>query len=201
MKHYKFIIMVLCLLLLSGCSIVRIDTSSIDNIVAIVLSKENKLYNQVGKGYKYYVPRGVSYIDTTDYNDTLYSNGNYYYLYIDVISYYYNKENKYEINENAYYSNIFNIDNKEAYLEINETDGKYLIEFSYNYSKIEALCDEKSINDIVLNSSYILSTVKFNDKVIKAMLDTEFLLNDEKYDVFESKNDDDEFLNIDSEVE
>ena len=68
----KKIILVICLLLLSGCSIVRIDTSNIDNIVSIVLSKDNKLYNQVGKGYKYYVPRGVSYIDTSDYNDTLY---------------------------------------------------------------------------------------------------------------------------------
>lgn len=198
----KKIILVMCLLLLTGCSVVRIDTSSIDNIVNIVLSKDNRLYNQVGKGYKYYVPRGVSYIDTSDYNDTLYSNGNYYYLYIDIISYYYTKEAIYEVDENAYYSKIFEIDDKKAYLQINETnDKRYLIQFSYNYSKIEVICDYEDINDTVLNSSYILSTVKFNNNVIKTMLDDEFLINEEKYDVFESKQETDDFLKLDEEVE
>ena len=97
--------MLLCvfLLLLCGCSIVRIDTSSIDNIVGVVLSKSNNLYNQIGKGYKYYIPRGVSYIDTNNYNDVLYSDGNYYYLYIDIISYYYKVVNEYQEDLDAYY--------------------------------------------------------------------------------------------------
>lgn len=198
----KKIILVICLLLLTGCSIVRIDTSSIDNIVNIILSKDNKLYNQVGKGYKYYVPRGVSYIDTSEYNDTLYSNGNYYYLYIDIISYFYNKENIYEIMPNAYYSKIFEINNRKAYLQINKTeDERYLIQFSYNHSKIEVICDYEDINDVVLNSSYILSTVKFNNNVIKTMLDNEFLINEEKYDLFETKKETDDFLKLDEEVE
>ena len=76
----KLIILMLCFLL-TGCTAVRIDTTNIDNIVNVVLSKENNLYNRVGKGYKYYVPRGVTYIDTNDLNDKLYSNGIYYYLY------------------------------------------------------------------------------------------------------------------------
>ena len=71
----------------------------------------------------------------------------------------------------------------------------------YNYSKIEALCDYEDINDIVLNSSYILSTVKFNEKVIKAMLDDEFLVSEEKYDIFESKQDTNDFLKLEEEVE
>ena len=116
----KKVILIICLLLVSGCSIVRIDTSSIDNIVSIVLSKENNLYNQIGKGYKYYIPRGVSYISTSDYNDTLYSDGIYYYLYVDIVSYYYNKEVTYTENPDSYYSKIFNIDSKKAYLEINK---------------------------------------------------------------------------------
>ena len=64
---------------LKNFTIVRIDTSDIDNIIDVVLSKNNKLYNRVGKGYKYYVPRGINYIDTTELNDKLYSNGYYYY--------------------------------------------------------------------------------------------------------------------------
>ena len=100
----KKLLLLSFLLLFCGCSAVRIDTSSINNILDIILSKDNNLYNQVGKGYKYYIPRGVSYMDTNEYNDVLYSNGEYYYLYIDIVSYYHNISNEYEENPDAYYS-------------------------------------------------------------------------------------------------
>lgn len=100
----KKIFIVIILLFATGCTAVRIDTDSIDNITNVVLSKNNKLYNRVGKGYKYYKPRGVSYIDTRELNDILYSNGNYYYLYIDAVSYYYKTEIKYKEKEDVYYS-------------------------------------------------------------------------------------------------
>ena len=87
----KKILIIIVLLLASGCTAVRIDTANIDNITNVVLSKDNKLYNRIGKGYKYYKPRGVSYIDTNELNDILYSNGNKYYLYIDAVSYYYKR--------------------------------------------------------------------------------------------------------------
>lgn len=198
----KKILLLGCLLLLCGCSIVRIDTDSVDNIVSVVLSKNNDLYNQIGKGYKYYVPRGVSYIDTNDYNDVLYSDGNYYYLYIDVISYYYNVSKEYIEDQNAYYSRKIDINGKQGYLEINQQDnGRYFIEFMYNYSKIEVEADYDDINDIVLNTSYILSTVKFNDNVIKVILDEDFLVSEEKYDIFTSKKETDNFLKLEDEVE
>lgn len=198
----KKILLLGCLLLLCGCSIVRIDTGSVDNIVSVVLSKNNDLYNQIGKGYKYYVPRGVSYIDTNDYNDVLYSDGNYYYLYIDVISYYYNVSKEYIEDQNAYYSRKIDINGKQGYLEINQQDnGRYFIEFMYNYSKIEVEADRDDINDIVLNTSYILSTVKFNDNVIKVILDEDFLVSEEKYDIFTSKKETDNFLKLEDEVE
>ncbi len=71
----------------------------------------------------------------------------------------------------------------------------------YNYSKIEVEADYDDINDIVLNTSYILSTVKFNDKVISAVLDDEFLVSEEKYDIFTSKKESDNFLKLEEEVE
>lgn len=198
----KKVLLLCLLLLLTGCSVVRIDTSSVDNIVNVVLSKDNKLYNHIGKGYKYYIPRGVSYIDTNDYNDVLYSNGIYYYLYIDVISYYYDKVQQYEVNENAYYSKSISINDKEGYLEINkQDDDRYFIEFMYNYSKIEVIAEYEQINDIVLNATYILSTIKFNDNVIKAMLDDNFLASEEKYDIFTSKKETNDFLKLEEEVE
>lgn len=198
----KKMLLLACLLLLCGCSVVRIDTNSVDNIVSVILSKNNDLYNQIGKGYKYYVPCGVSYIDTADYNDVLYSNGNYYYLYIDIISYYHNISKEYVVDPDAYYSRKIDINGKQGYLEINQQDnGRYFIEFMYNYSKIEVLADRDDINDIVLNTSYILSTVKFNDNIIKVILDEEFLVSEEKYDIFTSKKETDNFLKLEDEVE
>ena len=198
----KKILLLSLLLLLCGCSIVRIDTSSIDNIVEVILSKDNNLYNQIGKGYKYYVPRGVSYMDTNDYNDVLYSNGDYYYLYIDVISYYYDVVKDYQENEEAYYSKKIDINDKIGYLEINEQkNGRYFIEFMYNYSKMEVETDFENINDVVLNMTYILSTVKFNDNIIKIILDDDFLVSEEKYDIFTSKKESNDFLKLEDEVE
>lgn len=183
----KIIILLLVVFMLTGCTIVRIDTDSIDNTINVILSKNNDLYNRVGKGYKYYVPRGVNYIDTVEFNDKLYSNGNYYYLYIDAISYYYNKEINYEEKNDIYYSRKFNLNDKSGYLEIQKREDKYLINFFYNYARIQALVDEPEIKNVVLNSSYILSTVKFNNEVIKLMLDDEFFVNkEENYDIFES---------------
>ena len=165
----KKMTILLLLVLTAGCSAVRIDTSSIDNTLNVVLSKNNNLYNRIGKGYKYYIPRGVTYMDTDDLNDKLYSNGINYYLYIDVISYYNRVKTNYKENKNAYYSKKIE-GKKDGYLEINKVKGKYKIEFVYNYAKIEALVEKEEIEDVVLNASYILSTVKFNDNIIKIML-------------------------------
>ena len=195
-KYIKYLGLFLMILMISGCTIVRIDASSIDTIIDVVLSKNNTLYNQVGKGYKYYIPRGVNYIDTVDFNEKLYSNGNYYYLYIDAVSYYNETEPSYTVNSDLYYSHEFVINDKKGYLDITKTNNdKYLIHFVYNYARIQALVKEEEINEVILNSSYILSTVKFNYDVIKLMLDEEYFTNkEETYTVFEKKGDSNNFL-------
>ena len=198
----KFVILLLVTMILTGCTVVRIDTDNIDNTINVILSKNNNLYNQVGKGYKYYVPRGVNYIDTVEFNDKLYSNGDYYYLYIDAISYYYQKEMEFTERDDIYYSRKFNINDKVGYLEIEEKNDKYLINFFYNYAKIQALVDKENINNVILNSSYILSTVKFNYEVIKLMLDDEFFVNkEETYNIFESTSESNNFLEYADDAE
>ena len=198
----KIVLLLLVGLSLTGCTAVRINTKDIDNTINVILSKNNTLYNRVGKGYKYYVPRGVSYIDTVEFNDKLYSNGNYYYLYVDAISYFYQKEMNYEINDLAYYSREFNINDKKGYLKIEEQNGKYLINFYYNYARIQALVEKDDVESVVLNATYILSTIKFNPEVIKLMLDDEFFTNkEEKYDIFESETEDNNFLDYADENE
>ena len=197
----KILLIGLVTLILTGCTIVRIDTTSIDNILNVVLSKENTLYNRVGRGYKYYVPRGVTYIDSSGSNDKLYSNSVYYYLYLDEISYYYQKTLDYKKDDSKYYSRKIDNDGSLGYLEITKQDNLYLIEFVYNYARIEALVPKEDINDTVLNSSYILSTIKYNSDIVKLSLEDNFLQNkEEKYDVFSAKNqDENSFLRYEEE--
>ena len=187
----KIVLLVFAILLLTGCTIVRINTNNIDTIVEIVLSKDNNLYNRVGRGYKYYVPRGVTYLDTDETNEKLYSNGNYYYLYIDVVSYYQKIANKYDKEDNIYYSREFTEDegfSSNGYLKITEKDNLYYIDFVYNYATIETVVDKNEVNDAVLNSAYILSTIQFNKNVIDLMIDSEKIGNrEEKYEVFKNK--------------
>ena len=189
----KIILLCLITLILTGCTIVRIDTTSVDNIVKVILSKQSSLYNRVGRGYKYYVPRGVTYIDSSGSNDKLYSNGVYYYLYLDEISYYYKKNVEYKEDTSKYYSKKIDNNGKVGYLEISEKNNNlYLVEFVYNYAKIEALVPKKDINITVMNSSYILSTIKYNHNIVKLSLEEDFLKNkEEKYNVYSQKNKDD----------
>ena len=187
----KKVILLLIILLQVGCTVVRIDTKSIDNITNVVLSKNNKLYNRIGRGYKYYVPRGVTYIDSSGSNDKLYSNGVYYYLYLDEVNYYYKKTAKYKEKNNVYYSKKINNNGKYGYLEITQKNKMYLVEFVYNYAKIEALVPQNQINETVLNSSYILSTIKYNKNIIKLSLQDNFLKEtEETYQEFIKKNQD-----------
>lgn len=198
----KILLIALIALMTTGCTVVRIATDNIDTIVDVVLSKNNTLYNTVGKGYKYYKPRSVTYIDTNEYNEKLYSNGYFYYVYVDINSYYYKKEFKYKVNKDAYYSRYIDINDKKGYLEINEYQGKYLIEFMYNYAKIEAIVNKEDINDVVLNATYILSTIKYNSNVIKLVLNEDYFTNKEVvYDIFTPKKEVSEFLEYEDSYE
>lgn len=185
----KCIIICLLMIMLTGCTIVRIDTTSIDNILDVILSKDNTLYNRVGNGYKYYVPRGVTYIDSNGTNDRLYSDGVYYYLYLDQVSYYYNNSIKFKEDKSKYYSRKLKNGDNVGYVEITDKgNNQYLVEFVYNYAKIEALVPKEDIEETVSNASYILSTIKYNDNIIKLSLDDDFLkTKEDKYDEFSSK--------------
>lgn len=196
----KKLAILLMAFLLTGCTIVRIDTTSIDNITNVVLSKENNIYNRIGKGYKYYIPRGVSYIDTIELNDKLYSNGVYYYLYIDAVSYFYKTKLEYTENKDLYFSKKITGD-RSGYLEITKDEDDYYIVFVYNYAKIEAKASQDQIEEVVLNASYMLSTIKFNDNIVGLMLNSDYFTNkEEQYDVFSRKNENNNFL-VDVESE
>ena len=194
----KVILVLLLLMVLTGCSIVRIDTDSIDNILSVILTKENKLFNQVGQGYKYYLPNGVTYIDSDEFNDILYCNGNYYYLYIDAINYYYKNNIEYKEDSKLYYSKKLNTSDgfkKYGYLEIVEKDNLYYVDFVYNFAKIEAMVEKKDLNDTILNASYILSTIKYNYDIVELMLRDDYFTNKTgKYNNYDTKEDSGNFV-------
>lgn len=199
----KKILIVLCIIYLTtGCTIVRIETENTDNIIDIVLSKENSLYNQVGKGYKYYIPKGVTYIDTNQTNDKLYSNGINYYLYIDVINYYNKKEYEIPDVKDHYYFKEIDINNKKGYVDIIQKKDKYYIKFVFNYAVLEAEVNKNQINEVVLNASYILSTVKYNDTIVELYMNGDFLSQrEEEYTLFKSRGDNSNFLKYNDEEE
>lgn len=194
----KMLLLFVLIVLVTGCSVVRIDTSSIDTILNVILTKDNKLYNQVGQGYKYYLPSGVSYIDSDDLNDILYCNGTYYYLYIDAISYYYDVKNDYKESSSVYYSKVISKDDgykSSGYIQITEENGLYHIEFMYNHAKIEAVVTRDNINNTILNASYILSTIKYNHNIVELMLEDDFFTNKAGiYNNYNSKDSSEKFV-------
>lgn len=190
----KYLILFLTLML-TGCSVVRINTNSLDTIIDVVLSKNNTLYNKDGQGYKYYIPNGVTHIDTDDLSHTLYYKGEYLYLYVDIVSFYYNKDIKYKKNDYAYFSKIIDNNDKTGYVEVIKKDDLYYVNFYYNYARIEALVSKDNLSNTILNASYILSTIKYNKGLIKTMLDDEYLINKAgKYDLFKTNDKTEKFV-------
>lgn len=186
---------ILLLLTLTGCSVVRIDTSSIDNTVDVILSKRNTLYNEDGQGYKYYIPNGVTHIDTNDLMHTLYYNGENMYLYVDIVSYYYKTDVKHKKSSNSYFYKKIDNGKQNGYVEVIKQDDLYYINFYYNYAKIEALVSKENLNSTIMNASYILSTINYNKKLIKTMLDEDYFTNKTgKYDLYKTNEKTEKFV-------
>ena len=191
----KKILIILLLLTLTGCSIVRIDVSSIDNTVDVILSKKNTLYNEDGQGYKYYIPNGVTHIDTNDLMHTLYYNGEYLYLYVDIVRYYYKNDINYKKSNNSYFYKKINNGKQKGYVEVTQQDNLYYVNFYYNYARIEALVTKENLNTTIMNASYILSTINYNKKLIKTMLDEEYFTNKTgKYDLYKTNEKTEKFV-------
>ena len=92
-------------LFITGCSVTKLDSSDIGKNMKNLLSEKVKLYNVYYEGYKYYLPKGMSFVDKEEYNAILKDNdNNIYYMYVDAISYYHKVKNDYEVNEKSHYS-------------------------------------------------------------------------------------------------
>lgn len=187
MKRYIKVLTIIALTFLAaGC--VNIRKTSYENIINEAINSPVKIYNTYRKGYKFYLPHGLSIKDSKEYNEIISSNKYNYYLYIDIVSYLNKKENNYKENGKSVYStNIIN-GNKSGYLEINDKNGKYLVEIMYDYAKIEVMVDEDDLNEAVANSIIVLSSLHYNDNILNLNKEDILGYNDENIDIFNSKS-------------
>ena len=186
MKKFLILISLLVCLVLTGCT--AIQDTKLEDIINNEIDRNVNVYNKYRKGYKYYLPSGLGVIENTDYNEVL-REGNYrYYLYVDAVSYYNKVIDKYEANDKAYVSMPINHNIKYGYLEITETDNdKYFIEIMYNYAKIEVIVKKRDINVAVANSLSILTSIHFNDNILKTLLgDESNQLSEFEFNIFET---------------
>ncbi len=192
----KLLVLLSILTLLTGCTVTKINKDSIDKVIDSVMKKDSKLKNVHFEGYSYYVPRGIRFVDKKEYNAILKDEyNNNYYLYVDVISYYHKVKEKYKVNKKAYYSNEVKTKNKFGYVEIKEDKTGYLVEAMYNYAKIEAYVEKDSLNDAMTNISMILSSMKYNDKVLSSTVGENILsYKEESYNIFKTKEKTSDFL-------
>lgn len=168
---YKKIIIVLCLFLFTGCTrTYYMNSLSYEEILNNATIEENKLHNTNNKGFKYYLPTGFSVTNDNEFNQTLTSHNNIYYLNIDIVSYYYKKGTE-EIKEiDDYYFYKFNKNNKDGYLRIRKNNDKFFVELCYNYAIIEVEVEENEIKYAVSRGITILNSIKYNDTIIEKKL-------------------------------
>lgn len=192
----KLLVLLSILTLLTGCTVTKINKDSVDKVIDSVMKKDSKLKNVHFEGYSYYVPRGIRFVDKKEYNAILKDEyNNNYYLYVDVISYYHKVKEKYKVNKKAYYSKEVKTKNKFGYVEIKEDKTGYLVEAMYSYAKIEAYVEKDSLNDAMTNISMILSSMKYNDKVLSSTVGENILsYKEESYNIFKTKEKTSDFL-------
>jgi len=191
------VLLLLVVFFTTGCSgVITVKKDDIDTIINEVLLKKSSLSNVYFEGYKYYVPRGLSFLNKEEFNALLQDQyHNRYYLYVDAVSYYHEVVEEYEESDEAYYSKALQNGSSFGYLEINEVDGKYFIEAMYRYVKIEVYVSKDQIMDAVCNISYILSSVKYNRSILETLIGENVLnYQEEEFDIFKSKRKTGDFL-------
>lgn len=192
----KILLMICIIVLTTGC--VNIKKSNYKEIIATTIEENanNKMYNNYNKGYKYYLPKYMNIKNNLNFNEKINSNEYTYYLYVDVISYY-NKTRPQYRKTKDYISYEFNKDNLYGYLNVKEVNDNYLVEILYNYAKIEVIVNKIDLNEAINNSIIILSTIQYDEKIIKNLIEEEKLnSNEETLNIFENVEKNDNFMDV-----
>lgn len=178
----KKILIIVVLLLCTGCTIYNIDTMSYDEIINTIAINDD-VYNTNSKGYRYYLPQGFT-VTGTDFNQTLLNNQDKYYLFVDAVSYYNNVKIECESKSTYYYKEFF-IDNKSGYVNILNEEEYFYMEIMYNYAIIEVRVKEEDIKTALVSSMQVLSSIKYNHNTIERLIeDNLFESKIVKYEIF-----------------
>ena len=185
-------------ILVTGCTINKLDNNDIGKNIKILMSEKNKLYNVYYEGYKYYLPKGIGFLDKDDYNSILKDRkNNKYYLYVDAISYYHKIENNYKIKNDSHYSKRLDYNGKNGYIQIDEVDNKYFIQFVYNYAKMEAYVEEDELVDVITNMCLVLRSIKYNNVVLESLIgENKLNYKEEDYTLFKADSSKESFLDV-----
>lgn len=191
MRKYLIGVIVL-LLLVCGCS--NINDLSYNDVVSYSLENKAKA-NTFLKGYKIYLPKDMNLLIDVDDNNVLYSFGDKYYLYVDLVSYYNKVSNSYKVNDdsNAIYSEILN----NGYVLVTKHNSEYFIEVMYNYAKIEVISSD--IKNAISRSLVVLNSISYNDSVIETLLGNSIDYNEEKFELLGPSVNTENFLEYEEE--
>ena len=192
----KFILVLTLVILFTGCDVKNITDKDIENVINETLELKVQGSNNNFKGYKFYIPRGFTLQNKKGNNYALLSDGDYYYLYVDIVSYFHKKEIETTFDENLYFSKKISYNDINGYVKIGQPKNDvYFIEILYNYSKIEAYVKKEDLESAIKNSIKVLASIKYNDVVLDTMIgDKTLSYEEEVYDFFESKREDGNFL-------
>ena len=192
----KLIILLTLLIVFTGCEGSNITSEDINKIVKDSLSLKVQGSNNYFKGYKYYIPRGFVLNTTKDNNHVLFSNGDYYYLYIDIVSYFHKEKVETTFDKDLYFSAKISYNGKEGYIKISKKDNDmYYIDIVYNYSKIEVNVEKENLEYAIENSIRILASIKYNDVILDTIIGEKTLdYQEEVYNFFDSKREEGNFL-------
>lgn len=167
----KKVLIIFLLFLLVGCK--KIDNNN-GNYIELVNNCLNDLEitNNVSLGYKYYVPRGVKKVKDFDYNQIFLIEDSRVYLYVDIISYFYDKELKVINSDGAFYYQQINYNDKKGYIKIDSKENdEYEVSIVYNYAKLEFYTSYENMSKMITMSSIILNSIEYNDTVIEKILE------------------------------
>jgi hypothetical protein len=144
---------------------------SIEEIINLTIQSNNELYNVNNKGYRYYKPIEFNIFSDEDYNQILISKDTKYYLYVDIISYFYKNTITldHDINDYTYFS--FGNDDNKGYIRITKDNDYFFVELCYNYAIIEVDVKESDLKYAVSRAISILTSIKYNDLIIEKYID------------------------------
>ncbi len=168
---------------MTGCT--SINNNDLGLIIDEEINSPLVLVNQVARGYKYYLPKGVMIKEDNDYNQKFMLLDTNMYMYVDIVSYYYKNELNYNMEQDYnYFHKEINKDDKKGYVVVSEENGKYFVKIVYNYAKCEAYTTKNNIASVVSYAMIMLDSIEYNDVLIEKILsDTSVSTSEVTYEI------------------